>query len=59
MTIALLDFDTRFLRTVSYRQYIQLVYGTVGHKRIPLPTCSYHAVRKTFFEEDFHGHDEE
>ena len=38
----------RFLRSVSYREFTRLVYGLLGNKRIPLPACAYHMIRKTF-----------
>ncbi|XP_028418667.1 uncharacterized protein LOC114544290 [Dendronephthya gigantea] len=34
--------ENRYLRSVAYRQYIQLVYGYLGKRRIPLPACAYH-----------------
>ena len=53
-------FFFRFLRSVSYRQFTQMVYGKLGKLRIPLPSCVYQAIRTKFqsektytgFEED-------
>ena len=41
-------FFFRFLCNVSCREFTRLMYGLLGNKRIPLPPCAYHAVRKTF-----------
>ena len=38
----------RYLRSVAYREFSRLVYGFLGKKRIPLPSCAYTAIRKTF-----------
>ena len=35
----------RFLGGVAYREFMQLVHGFHGGKRIPLPACAYHAIR--------------
>ena len=47
----------RFLRSVSYREFTQLVRGQIGALRIPLPVCAYHRIRKEICEssEVFHG----
>ena len=37
-----------FLRSVAYREFIRMVYGILGRRRIPLPACAYHEIRKTF-----------
>jgi len=37
-----------FLRGVSYREFSRLVYGILGNRRIPLPACTYVAIRKEF-----------
>ncbi|KAK2572773.1 hypothetical protein P5673_001757 [Acropora cervicornis] len=37
-----------FLRSVSYREFTRLVYGRMGNTRIPLPACTYCAIRKQF-----------
>ena len=31
-----------------YQVFTQLMYALLGNKRMPLPACVYHAVRKTF-----------
>ena len=38
----------RFFRSVSYWQFSTMVYGVLGAKRIPLPACVYHSIRKQF-----------
>ena len=39
----------RFLRAVSYRQLVRLVWGFTGSsRRLPLPSCCYNAIRKAF-----------
>ncbi len=50
----------RFLRSIAYREFSQLVYGILGKLRIPLP-CAYHAIRKKFQSsgEEFTGFDED
>ena len=45
----------RYFRSVAYREYIQLVYGYLGKRRIPLPACAYHAIRQAFGGKDFKG----
>ena len=37
-----------FLRSVVYREFIRMVYGILGRRRVPLPACVYHEIRKTF-----------
>lgn len=37
-----------FLRAVAYREFIRMVYGILGRRRIPLPACAYHEIRKKF-----------
>ncbi len=49
----------RYFRSVAYRQYIQLVYGYLGKRRIPLPACAYYAIRRKFGGKDFQGHDDD
>ncbi|CAB4001060.1 Hypothetical predicted protein [Paramuricea clavata] len=44
---------SRYFRSVAYREYIQLVYGNLGKRRIPLPACGYHAIRQAFGGKDF------
>lgn len=39
---------SRFLRSVAYRNFIRMIFGVIGRKRIPLPACAYHAIRKKF-----------
>ena len=51
-------FFFRFLRSISYREFTRLVYGILGNRRIPLPSCAYTMIRKTFpveKEEDITG----
>ncbi len=38
----------RYFRSVSYREFSRMVYGVLGTRRIPLPACAYHAIRKQF-----------
>jgi hypothetical protein len=38
----------RFLRSISYREFVRLVYGFLGNRRVPLPSCAYTAIRKAF-----------
>lgn len=45
-------FNFRFLRSVSYREFSQLIYGFLGADRIPLPACAYHAIRLKFKDEN-------
>ena len=40
--------EERFLRSVACREFIRMVYGILGKRRVPLPACSYHQIRKTF-----------
>lgn len=42
----------RYLRSVAYREFSRLVYGYLGKKRIPLPACTYTAIRKAFPVQD-------
>ena len=49
----------RYLRSVAYRQYIQLVYGFLGKRRIPLPPCAYNAIWSKFERKEFEGYDED
>ena len=42
--------EEKFLRSVSYREFTSLVYGTIGKRRVPLPACAYHAIRNKFKE---------
>lgn len=49
----------RYLRSVAYREFTQLVHGYLGNKRIPLPACAYHAIRTRFVGKDFQGYDDE
>ncbi|XP_067050142.1 uncharacterized protein [Acropora muricata] len=55
--------ETEFLRATAYREFTQLVHGYLGARRIPLPACAYHAIRKEFSieSEHFNGyeHDDE
>lgn len=37
--------ENRFLRGIAYREFTRLVHGYLGGRRIPLPACSYHAIR--------------
>lgn len=41
-------FPFSFLRSVAYREFIRMVYGILGKRRVPLPACAYHQIRKTF-----------
>ena len=45
----------RYFRCVAYREYIQLVYGYMGKKRISLPACAYGAIRQRFGGKAFKG----
>ena len=52
----------RFLRSVSFREFIRLVYGFLGSKRMPLPACAYAAIRQQFpvaKEEVYSGFEDE
>jgi hypothetical protein len=49
----------RYFRSVAYREYIQLVYGYLGKRRIPLPACAYHAIRQAFGGKDFKGFEDD
>ncbi|CAB3984262.1 Hypothetical predicted protein [Paramuricea clavata] len=40
--------QNRFLRSISYREFVRLVYGFLGNRRVPLPSCAYTAIRKAF-----------
>ncbi|XP_046840966.1 uncharacterized protein LOC124435062 [Xenia sp. Carnegie-2017] len=53
------DDENRYLRSVAYREFTQLVHGYLGNKRIPLPACAYHAIRTRFVGKDFQGYDDE
>ena len=37
-----------FLRSVAYREFIRMVYGILGNRRVPLPACAYHEIRTKF-----------
>ncbi|CAH3155432.1 unnamed protein product, partial [Porites lobata] len=37
---------------IAYREFMQLVHGFLGGKRIPLPACAYHAIRTELSEEN-------
>lgn len=39
---------SRYLRSISYREFTRLVHGYLGKRRIPLPACAYTAIRKAF-----------
>ena len=41
-------FLSAFLRSVAYREFIRMVYGILGKRRVPLPAFAYHQIRKTF-----------
>ena len=45
----------KYFRSVSYREYIQLVYGYLGKRRIPLPACAYNVIRQRFGGKTFKG----
>lgn len=47
----MVHFHYRFLRGIAYREFTRLVHGYLGGRRIPLPACSYHAIRKAFPDE--------
>ncbi|XP_046855950.1 uncharacterized protein LOC124449052 [Xenia sp. Carnegie-2017] len=47
------DDENRYLRSVAYREFTQLVHGYLGRKRIPLPACAYHSIRTRFPGKDF------
>jgi hypothetical protein len=43
-------------------KFTRLIYGFLGNKRIPLPSCAYTAIRKTFpidKEEHFVGYSDD
>jgi hypothetical protein len=44
---------------VAYREFIQLVYGVVGKRRIPLPACAYHSIRSKLITKAFTGYEDE
>ena len=50
----------RFLRVVAYRQFTRFVHGYIKVKRLPLPACTYHAIRNAFKEkdDDFKGYED-
>ena len=48
VSVMVLYFFNRFLRSVAYRQFVGLVYGRLGKKRVPLPACTYTAIRRKF-----------
>ena len=53
---------SRFLRSVAYRQVVRFIWDYMGcSKRIPLPSCIYHAIRAEFPSDngDYHGFQEE
>jgi hypothetical protein len=33
---------------VAYREFIRMIYGILRKRRVPLPACAYHQIRKTF-----------
>ena len=41
-------FFCRYLQSIAYREFSRLVYGFMGKKRIPLPSCAYNAIRTAF-----------
>lgn len=47
-------FLKRFLKSVAYREFCRLVYGTLGKVRIPLPSCAYNSIRLKFKVEGEH-----
>ena len=49
----------RYLRSVAYREFTQLVHGYLGRKRIPLPACAYHSITTRFPGKDFQGYDDD
>ena len=52
----------RFLQAISYREFSQLVYETLGRTlRIPLPACVYQSILTKFREKSdvFTGFDED
>ncbi|XP_046862728.1 uncharacterized protein LOC124456292 [Xenia sp. Carnegie-2017] len=54
--------EQRFFRVVAYRQFTRMVHGILRDKRIPLPACAYHVIRKTFNlkkNEHFAGYEED
>ena len=52
-------FFSSYLRSISYREYIQLVYGHIGKRRIPLPPCAYNAIRTKFEGKLFKGYEDD
>ncbi|CAH3151818.1 unnamed protein product [Porites lobata] len=40
--------EERYLGSTAYREFSRLVYGFMGKKRIPLPSCAYNAIRTAF-----------
>ena len=46
--------EERFLRSVAYREFIRMVYGILGKRRVPLPACAYHQIRKTVVKGEQH-----
>lgn len=53
--------EEEFLRVASYREFTQLVHGYLGFRRIPLPACAYHVIRKELSAEgaSFTGYEED
>ena len=49
----------RFLQCVAYRNFTWLIHGILGKKRIPLPACAYHQIRKKFPSETLVGYEDE
>ena len=41
-------FFCRYLRSIAYREFSRLVYGFMGKRRIPLPSCAYNAICNAF-----------
>ena len=48
-------FFCRYLRSIAYREFsyrdtarCERVYGFMGKRRIPLPSCAYNAIRNAF-----------
>ncbi|XP_031567608.1 uncharacterized protein LOC116302457 [Actinia tenebrosa] len=52
--------EEELLRATAYREFTQLVHGYQGggSKRIPLPACAYHSIRKQFPSTDFCGYED-
>ena len=55
-----LSLSCRYLRSISYREYIQLIYGYLGQRRMPLPACAYDAIGRKFRDEqEFMGYEDD